>query len=124
MTGQQDMKIDYVEFPTAEMTTMKTFYTEVFGWEFTDYGPDYASFGFRGQGKEQNYMHEPLYVTYLLGDHSDDTSNLLSPTNWPWCEIFRPQKLFSLETTSATPATTITTTTCCDLIPMKYCTWD
>ena len=36
--------IDYVEFAAPEMDSMKTFYGSVFGWSFTDYGPDYADF--------------------------------------------------------------------------------
>lgn len=39
-TGQ----IDYVEFPATDITKTKTFYTQVFGWKFEDYGPDYTSF--------------------------------------------------------------------------------
>jgi uncharacterized protein len=37
-------RIDYVELPSAtahELT--RAFYAKAFGWEFTDYGPDYAS---------------------------------------------------------------------------------
>ena len=42
--AEQDRRIDYVEFPTTNMSETKRFYAEVFGWEFTDYGPDYTSF--------------------------------------------------------------------------------
>jgi len=38
------MQIDYVEFQATDIEQMKTFYQAVFGWEFTDYGPDYSSF--------------------------------------------------------------------------------
>jgi len=37
-------RIDYVELPSAtahELT--RGFYTKAFGWDFTDYGPDYAA---------------------------------------------------------------------------------
>jgi uncharacterized protein len=37
-------RIDYVEFPAADIEKTKAFYSAVFGWEFRDYGPDYASF--------------------------------------------------------------------------------
>lgn len=37
-------RIDYVEFPATDMATTKAFYETVFGWKFTDYGPDYTSF--------------------------------------------------------------------------------
>jgi len=37
-------KIDYIEFPATDIAATKTFYTGLFGWKFTDYGPDYTSF--------------------------------------------------------------------------------
>ena len=39
-----DNRIDYLEFPTLDMTATKRFYSTVFGWTFTDYGPGYSSF--------------------------------------------------------------------------------
>jgi uncharacterized protein len=39
-----DKRIDYVEFPATDIAATKRFYTEAFGWKFTDYGPDYTSF--------------------------------------------------------------------------------
>jgi predicted enzyme related to lactoylglutathione lyase len=39
-----DKRIDYIEFPVDDVGVAKTFYRTVFGWKFTDYGPDYASF--------------------------------------------------------------------------------
>lgn len=35
-------EIDYIEFGVTDMAEAQRFYTEAFGWEFTDYGPDYA----------------------------------------------------------------------------------
>jgi predicted enzyme related to lactoylglutathione lyase len=37
-------RIDYIEFPATNIAATKKFYTAVFGWTFTDYGPDYVSF--------------------------------------------------------------------------------
>jgi uncharacterized protein len=42
--AEQDRRIDYIEFLTTNMEQTKAFYSKAFGWEFTDYGPDYASF--------------------------------------------------------------------------------
>jgi len=39
-----DRRIDYIEFPATDIAATKRFYSEVFGWKFTDYGPDYTSF--------------------------------------------------------------------------------
>ena len=41
-------KINYVEFPARDIEATKTFFTTVFGWEFEDYGPEYAAFSDRG----------------------------------------------------------------------------
>jgi uncharacterized protein len=40
----RDRKIDYIEFKATDIAATKKFYGEVFGWKFTDYGPDYTSF--------------------------------------------------------------------------------
>lgn len=37
-------RIDYIELPAADLAATKGFYAQVFGWTFTDYGPDYAAF--------------------------------------------------------------------------------
>jgi len=36
--------IDYVEFHASDLLATRQFYSQVFGWEFEDYGPDYTSF--------------------------------------------------------------------------------
>ncbi len=42
--ADQDRRVDYVEFPAVDMDRIKAFYSTVFGWEFTDYGPTYTCF--------------------------------------------------------------------------------
>ena len=39
-----DNQIDYIELPAKDVATTKLFYATAFGWQFTDYGPDYTSF--------------------------------------------------------------------------------
>jgi predicted enzyme related to lactoylglutathione lyase len=41
---EHDRRVDYVEFAATDLTVTKAFYESVFGWKFTDYGPDYSSF--------------------------------------------------------------------------------
>lgn len=55
---ERDRRIDYIELPTTDIAATKRFYVDVFGWKFTDYGPDYTSFedgrlagGFTRDGK-------------------------------------------------------------------------
>lgn len=42
--SENDRKIDYVEFGVRDVAASKAFYGSVFGWSFTDYGPDYCEF--------------------------------------------------------------------------------
>ncbi len=49
-TAGNHHKIDYVEFAATDVARAKRFYTSVFGWKFTDYGPDYSSFDAAGAG--------------------------------------------------------------------------
>jgi predicted enzyme related to lactoylglutathione lyase len=39
-----DRQVDYIEIPVTDIAKAKAFYSGVFGWTFTDYGPDYTSF--------------------------------------------------------------------------------
>ena len=57
--NQHDRHINYIELPAGDMAATQSFYRDVFGWKFTDYGPEYASFsaaeagvdgGFRSDG--------------------------------------------------------------------------
>ena len=44
MAQNNNNRIDYIEFPATNIAATEKFYTAVFGWKFTDYGPDYVSF--------------------------------------------------------------------------------
>lgn len=64
----RDLRIDYIEFGTRDIAATKRFYHDVFGWTFTDYGPDYTSFedgrlsgGFRADATPGG---SPLIVIY------------------------------------------------------------
>lgn len=37
-------QIDYIEFQAADLAATRKFFEGLFGWKFTDYGPDYTSF--------------------------------------------------------------------------------
>lgn len=40
----RDGRIDYVEFLGPDLTRLQDFYAPLFGWQFTDYGPQYRAF--------------------------------------------------------------------------------
>lgn len=44
--------IDYIELAGGDLDATKAFYASAFGWEFTDYGPEYA--GIRMPGGSQD----------------------------------------------------------------------
>ena len=46
--GSTNGKLDYVEFPASDISATKAFFSEVFGWTFEDFGPDYTAFSNQG----------------------------------------------------------------------------
>ena len=40
--------INYLEFPSRNLAATKAFFSAVFSWTFTDYGPEYAAFSNAG----------------------------------------------------------------------------
>ena len=40
--------INYIELKAPHLEAIKRFYSEAFGWQFTDYGPDYVAFSESG----------------------------------------------------------------------------
>ncbi len=44
----QHEKLNYVEFSASNLDATKSFFSAVFGWEFTDYGPNYMAFSNQG----------------------------------------------------------------------------
>ncbi len=51
-------RISYVEWPAQDLPATKAFFTEVFGWAFVDYGPEYASFA--GVGIDGGFFQSAL----------------------------------------------------------------
>ncbi len=37
-------KIDYIESPTTDIQKTKSFFKQLFGWTFQDFGPDYTAY--------------------------------------------------------------------------------
>jgi len=42
--AKHDRRIDYIEMAATDIAATKRFYGDLFGWKFTDYGPEYTSF--------------------------------------------------------------------------------
>ena len=54
----QHEKMNYVEFPAKDLAGTKAFFESVFGWSFTDYGPDYTAF--ENQGLDGGFFKSDL----------------------------------------------------------------
>lgn len=58
-------KINYIEFPSKDLEKTKRFFAQVFGWEFTDYGPDYIAFS--DEGVDGGFFRSDLCTTTQNG---------------------------------------------------------
>ncbi len=68
---EHNFQIDYIELPATDIDATKRFYNQVFGWNFTDYGPGYTSFhdgrlagGFNTEAKPAAQTSGTLVVIY------------------------------------------------------------
>ena len=57
--------INYIEIPAQNIQATKIFFSEVFGWSFVDYGPDYCSF--TAQGVDGGFFKSDLVVATKNG---------------------------------------------------------
>ena len=53
-------RIDYLEYAAVDIEATKAFFTTVFAWTFTDYGPDYTAFERQGNGVEGGFYRANL----------------------------------------------------------------
>lgn len=58
-------KINYIEIPAKNIEATKIFFSDVFGWSFVDYGPDYCSF--TAQGVDGGFFKSDLVVSTKNG---------------------------------------------------------
>ena len=47
-------KINYVEFPSKDLESTRSFFSKAFGWTFVDYGPEYIAF--TGEGLDGGFF--------------------------------------------------------------------
>ncbi len=51
--------IDYLELPAKDLAAAKGFFSELFGWQFSDFGPDYSAF--KNAGVEGGFYRSELH---------------------------------------------------------------
>lgn len=86
-------KLSYVEFPAVDLDATKNFFTTVFKWSFTDYGPDYSSFS--DQGLSGGFYKSDLKSTTdngaaLLVLYSNDLEKTLDKVSASGGSIVKP----------------------------------
>ena len=65
-------KLAYLELPAVDVPVLKQFYGALFGWNFQDFGPDYAAFSDAGleggfNGSTEGRSKAPLAI--IESDH-------------------------------------------------------
>lgn len=58
-------KLNYVELPASDLVATKAFFSTVFNWEFTDYGPEYIAFS--NEGLDGGFYQSDLKVSAEKG---------------------------------------------------------
>ncbi len=74
-------KINYIEIPSKNISISKKFFSEVFGWAFVDYGPEYCSFS--NEGIDGGFYKAELSISMESGSalivlYSNDLEATLS----------------------------------------------
>jgi predicted enzyme related to lactoylglutathione lyase len=87
-----DKGVDYVEFAAPDFAPVKAFYGAVFGWAFTDYGPDYCAFD-DGRLEGGFRKGEPREGTSLVVLYADDLEAVEAAVKQAGGEI--TQEIFS-----------------------------
>jgi len=86
-------KINYVEFPAKDIGATKTFFKEVFGWSFVDYGPEYTAFsnvGLDGGFFKSNLTSLTENGSALIVFYSCDLENTQSKIEGAGGSIIKP----------------------------------
>jgi hypothetical protein len=84
MATTQKIHIDYVEFASPELEKTQAFFSQAFGWDYVDYGPDYKDIQGAGLGGgiERGDLRAPLIVL-----KSDDLEAMLKKVRSAGAEI-------------------------------------
>lgn len=89
----QHHRINYLELPASELELSKAFFSQVFGWSFIDYGPNYCSFS--GAGIDGGFYRSELHVSTATGSalivlYSDDLQRSLEQVEAAGGSVLKP----------------------------------
>lgn len=85
--------INYIEIPARDISATKKFFSDLFGWEFVDYGPDYCSFN--NEGVDGGFYKSDLTASTNTGSilvvlYSADLENTQSKVATSGGTIIKP----------------------------------
>jgi predicted enzyme related to lactoylglutathione lyase len=89
----QHEKMNYVEFPAKDLAATKAFFESVFGWSFTDYGPEYTAFenqGLDGGFFQSNLASSTQKGAALIVFYSDQLEATLAKVEKAGGSILKP----------------------------------
>ena len=86
-------KINYIEMPASDIAATKQFFNDAFGWEYIDYGPDYAAI--KNAGIDGGFYSAPLKAQTAQGSvlvvlYSPDLQKSLHAVEQAGGEIIKP----------------------------------
>lgn len=92
---QINPQVDYVEMPSRDLEKTKTFFGELVGWEFTDWGPDYCDYndgqlkgGFYRSDNVANYSQGSVLVVFQTDALEESRNRILKLGGLVSREIF------------------------------------
>lgn len=91
-----DRQINYIEMPAGDMAAAQRFYRDVFGWDFTDYGPEYASFSAKQAGVDGGLRADgqvsaaPANTGVLVVLYANDLEATLARAQHAAAQIVKP----------------------------------
>ena len=87
--SENDRRVVYVEIAVTNIEKTKTFFSEVFGYKFQDYGPDYTCF-FDGRIGGGFYKGTPKAGTVLVVFQASDLEAMERTVQFAGGKIVKP----------------------------------
>ena len=75
---RENSHINYVELKANDLEKTKQFYSEAFGWTFTDYGPTYIAFSDSGLEGGFEKTDSPVVNGALIVLYHEDLNTILA----------------------------------------------
>ena len=82
--------INYIEFKSHDLEVTKQFYSSLFGWKFTDYGPTYVAFEGAGIDGGFERFEDPIVNGVLIVLYHENLEEILQKVEAAGAKIVVP----------------------------------